>query len=352
MRGFHFNKIDKETDMTTSVKTQTQWGRSWIGALALVAAAISPALAQTSAWPTKPIKLVVCFPPGNAADVFARSVGPLLAERLGQSVVVENRGGAGGVIGVDAVVKSPNDGHTIGVCSLSPITIIPAIRKQMPYDAQQDLAPIILSNRGPMVLVVKKDSPFNTLTDLIQHAKAHPGKLSYASLGPGTISQMSTEAFKMAAGIQLTEVSYKGSSQALTDLVGGHVDVMLDGAASAVTQMAAGTVKALAVTTFKRSIYLPDVPAMNESTLPGLKGFDFFGWVGFFAPAGTPPDVVSRLNKEIAQALKHSQVMQRAQATGQEIVEPNTPEQFRDFMKADAARWYSLARKLNIELKD
>lgn len=338
--------------MTQASQSRRFWTRQLAAALMLSGLALGSATAQPNGWPSKPIKLVVCFPPGNAADVFARSVGPLLSEKLGQPVVVENRAGAGGVIGVDAVAKATGDGHTIGVCSLSPITIIPAVRKQMPYDASKDLAPIILTNRGPMVLVVKKNSPFNSLQELIQHAKANPGKLSYASLGPGTISQMSTEAFKLASGTNLAEVSYKGSGQALTDLIGGHVDVMLDGAASAATQIAAGTVKALAVTTLKRSALLPDVPAMNESNLPGLKGFDFFGWVGFFAPAGTSTEVVNRLNKEIAQALKNPQVIQRAHATAQEIVDPNTSSQFRDFIQADAARWSSLARKLNIELKD
>lgn len=331
--------------------SQGKWWRGLFAAAALTGLTLTSAMAQ-NAWPSKPIKLVVCFPPGNAADVLARSISPILAESLGQPVVVENRGGAGGMLGVDAVAKSPNDGHTVGVCSLSPITIIPAVRKQMPYDVNKDLAPVILSNRGPMVLVVKKSSPFNSLNDLIQYAKANPNKLSYGSLGPGTISQMSTEAFKAAAGIQMNEVSYKGSAQALTDLIGGHVDVMLDGAASAVAQVAAGTVKALAVTTQKRSVFLPDVPAMNESSLPGLKGFDFFGWVGFIAPAGTSADVLNRLNKDIAVALKNPQVIQRAHAAGQEISDANTPDQFREFIKADSARWTAVARKLNIELKD
>jgi tripartite-type tricarboxylate transporter receptor subunit TctC len=315
----------------------------------MTAMLLQGAWAQSASWPSKPIKLVVCFPPGNAADILARSLSPLLSEKFGQPVVVENRGGAGGVLGVDAVAKAPNDGHTLGVCSLSPITIIPAIRKQMPYDVHKDIAPVILSNRGPMVLVVKKNSPFNSLTDLIQYAKANPDKLTYASLGPGTISQMTTEAFKTAAGITMPEISYKGSSQALNDLVGGHVDVMLDGAASAVAQVAA---KALAVTTIKRSVFLPDVPTMNESNLPGLKGFDFFGWVGLFAPAGTSVEVLNKLNKELAVALKNPQVIQRANAAGQEIYDPNTPDQFRDFIKEDAARWLALAQRLKIEVRD
>ncbi len=337
--------------MNPSRQSSVKWWHQMAVALVLTGLSVSSAVAQ-SVWPTKPIKLVVCFPPGNAADVFARSVGPILSERLGQSVVVENRGGAGGVIGTDVVAKAPNDGYTIGACSLSPITIIPAVRKQMPYDVEKDLAPIILSNKGPMVLVVKKNSPFNSMQDLLQHARSNPGKLSYASLGTGTISQMSMEAFKIATGSQITEISYKGSSQALTDLIGGHVDLMLDGAASAVAQVTAGTVKALAVTTQKRSQFLPDVPAMSESNIQGLKGFDFFGWVGFFAPAGTPSDVVARLNREIAFALKNPQVIQRSQAAGQDIVDANTPEQFRAFIREDFARWSGLAKRLNIELKD
>jgi tripartite-type tricarboxylate transporter receptor subunit TctC len=284
--------------------------------------------------------------------VFARAIGPLLSEKLGQPVVIDNKPGAGGMLGVDAVAKSAPDGYTFGACSLSPLTILPSVRAKMPYDVERDIEPVALTNRGPMVLVVKKDAPFNTLQDLIQHSKDNPDRLSYASLGPGTISQMSMEAFKMASGANLSEVSYKGSGPALTDLVGGHVQVMLDGAASVSTQVAAGTVKALAVTTQKRTPLLPQVPSMSESSIPGLKSFDFFGWVGFIAPAGTSPEVVKRMNREITEALKHPSVQQRAQATGQEIVDANTPAQFREFMKADYARWSAVARKLKLEIKD
>ena len=309
-------------------------------------------MAYANTWPNKPIKFIVCFPPGNAADMMARAIGPLLSEKLGQPVVVENKPGAGGMLGVDAVAKSTADGHTFGACSLSPITILPAVRTKMPYDVDREIEPVALTNKGPMVLVVKKDAPFNSLQELIQHSKDNPGKLSYASLGPGTISQMSMEAFKMASGANLSEVSYKGSGPALTDLVGGHVQVMLDGTASVSTQVAAGTVKALAVTTQRRTPLLPNVPSMSESSISGLKSFDFFGWVGFIAPAGVAPDVIRRMNREITEALKHPSVQQRAQATGQEIVEANSPAQFREFIKADFARWSDLARKLKLEVKD
>ena len=305
--------------------------------------------ATTSAneWPTKPVKLVVCFPPGNAADVMARAVSTQLSERLKQPVIVENKAGAGGMIGVEAVVRS-NDDHTIGVCSLSPLTILPAVRKSMPYDVNKDIAPVILSNTGPMVLLVNKKSPINSLDDLIKYAKSNPGKLSYASLGPGTISQMSMSAFKLATNIELEEISYKGSGQALTDLMAGHVDVMLDGAVSASTQVAAGTLKALAVTTKNRVKLLPNVPTLNESGIGGLSNFDYFGWVGFFAPGKTNPAVTSKLNQELNSIIQSKPILESAAATGQEIAKPNNPAEFRKFMQEDYSRWANIAQKINL----
>ena len=311
----------------------------------------NPLAANATDWPSKPIKLVVCFPPGNAADVMARAVAPLLSTKLKQPVVVENKGGAGGMIGVESVIRA-TDEHTIGVCSLSPFTILPVVRKTMSYDVAKDVAPIILSNTGPMVLLVNKKSPLNSMEDLIDYAKANPGKLTYGSLGPGTISQMSMDAFKLATQTELVEISYKGSGQALTDLIASHVDVMLDGAASASTQIAAGTLKALAVTTEKRSTLLPQVPTMRESSIPGLSAFNYFGWVGFFASSKTSPEVVKKLNSEISEILKTKQVHERALATGQEIPAANSPEQFRQFMKDDQARWSQIAKQIKLEVKD
>lgn len=318
--------------------------------LAVFATLPYPAAAQP--WPAKPVKFVVCFPPGNAADVTARAVGAALSAKIGQPVVVDNRGGAGGMIGVDAVAKAAPDGYTFGVCSLSPITILPAVRRKMPYDVEKDIAPVILSNKGPMVLLVRKDSTINSMKDLIGVAKDKPGKLSYGSLGPGTISQMTMEMFKSRSGVSIVEIPYKGSSAALTDLIGGQVDVMLDGAASASTQIAAGNLKALAVTSQRRTALLPEVPTMDESGLPGLKGFDAFGWVGFIAPAGTPTEIVQRMNTEIQQILRTPNLVQVAQTAGQEIADANSPAQFREFIRADHARWLAVGRSLKLELTD
>jgi len=317
-------------------------------AAAACAASLAPSAARADTWPSKPIRIIVSFPPGNSADLIAREVGPGLSQRLGQPIVIENRGGAGGVIGVDAVAKAPPDGYTLGMSSLSPITIIPATRRKMPYDPVKDIAPVALGARGPLFALVRKDSPINSLAELVAQSKANPGKFTYASLGPGTVSQMTTEAFKAASGAVLSEVPYKGSAQALTDLIGGFVTVMFDGAASASAQIAAGTLKALGVTTPKRSPIAPDVPTLDESGVPGLKGFEAFGWIGLFAPGGTPREIVARIQAEMAQVVQSPSVAQRIRTAGLDPVEPNTPAQFAEFIARDLARWTKLANDLKI----
>ena len=336
---------------STNIRLQLKRAGLALGCLWAVGAS-SVVQANNVNWPNKPIKFIVCFPPGNAADTLARSVGPLLSAKLGQPVVVENRGGAGGMIGMEALVRSAPDDHSFGVCSLSPVTILPAVRSKMPYDIERDIAPVLLSNKGPMVLLVNKKSPFNSLEELLKYSKENPGKLTYGTLGPGTISQMSTDAFKLASGVKAVDVSYKGSAQVLTDLIAGHLDFALDGAASASTQLAAGTVKALAVTTQKRAALLPDVPTMNELNIEGLKNFDYYGWVAFFAPSKTSPVVIEAMNKELTEILKMPQMQQRALASGQEIVEPNSAQQFKVFMKKDFERWSEIAKKLNVKISD
>ncbi len=323
--------------------------RRWLqgsGAALVAAAWGGGVLADT--WPSRAIRLLVTFPPGNGADVIAREIAPLLSQRLGQPVVVENRGGAGGVIGVEAIAKATPDGYTIGMTSLSPITIIPALRKKLPYDPVKDLAPITLTAYGPMVLLVKKDSPINSVDDLIAQSKARPGAMTYGSLGTGTISHMTTEAFKAATGAALTEVPYKGSAQALTDLAGGNITLMFDGVTSAVSQVAAGTVKALGVSTLKRNALLPDVPTLDESGLVPLKGFEAVGWIGLIAPAGVPGAIVERVQSEVAQILLNPTVAQRVRSVGQTVPDTNTPAQFASYMQRDLARWTRLANDLKI----
>ena len=319
-----------------------------LAAAAATAASLVPAAVRADTWPSKPIRIIVSFPPGNSADLIAREVGPLLSQRLGQPVVIENRAGAGGLIGVEALAKSPPDGYTFCMSSLSPITIIPAMRRKLPYDPVKDLAPVGLMAKGPMFVMVRKDSPINSLADLIAQSKANPGKFTYASLGPGTISQLTTEAFKAASGAQLSEVAYKGSAQALTDVVGGFVTVMFDGAASASTQVAAGTLKALGVSTLKRSPIVPDAPTFDESGLPGMKGFEVFGWIGLFAPAGTPREIVARVQAELSQIVQLPSFAQRMRTAGLDAADPNTSAWFGDFIAKDLARWTKLAGDLKI----
>jgi len=299
-------------------------------------------------WPSHSIRLIVSFPPGNAADLIARAFGNALSQRLGQPVVIENKGGAGGVIGVEAMSKSPPDGYTFGVTSLSPVTIIPAIKKDLPYDPINGLMPVTLLGQGPLVILVRKDSPINSVQELIEQSKTNPGKFTYGSLGPGTVSQMNTELFKAASGADLTEISYKGSAQALTDLVGGHISMMIDGVVSATSQIKAGTLKALAVTTTKRNALLPDVVTLNETGIASLAGYNSFGWIGMFAPPGTSKEIVARLQNELMQIAQTPEVIKQINAGGLDVPDANTPVQFAEFIRQDLARWTKVAQDLKL----
>ena len=332
---------------TTFTHTRTLC-RRFLAAALLTLAVFGAAPTRAQDWPSHPIRLIVSFPPGNSADLVARTFSNLLSQRLGQPVVIENRGGAGGLIGMEAMTKAAPDGYTFAVSSLSPITIIPAINKKLPYDPIHGLMPVTLMGVGPMFILVRKDSPINSVEDLITQSRANPEKFTYGSLGPGTISQLSTESFKAASGANLTEISYKGSAQALTDLIGGHITVMFDGAASSAAQINAGTVKALAVTTIKRNSLVPDVITLNETGIPSLKGYNVFGWIGMFAPVGTPPEIISRMQTVLSEIGKDSSVTQPLKTGGLDVPDTNTPVQFAEFLAQDLARWTKVAKDLNI----
>ena len=338
--------------MTETTSNFSQFLQRGLMAAGIAAGSLlAVAAASAEDWPSRPIRLIVSFPPGNSADLVARTFSNLLSQRLGQPVVIENRGGAGGLIGMEAMTKAAPDGYTFAVSSLSPITIIPAINKKLPYDPIHGLMPVTLLGVGPMFILVRKDSPINSVQDLITQSRANPEKFTYGSLGPGTISQMSTESFKAASGANLTEISYKGSAQALTDLIGGHITVMIDGAASSATQINAGTVKALAVTTIKRNSLVPDVITLNETGIPSLKGYNVFGWIGMFAPVGTPAPIISRMQTVLSEIGKDPSVIQPLKTGGLDVPDTNTPAQFAEFLGQDLARWTKVARDLNISVE-
>jgi tripartite-type tricarboxylate transporter receptor subunit TctC len=302
----------------------------------------------SSDWPARPIRLIVSFPAGHAVDMFAREFARLLAQRLGQSVSLENRAGANGAIAVDAVAKATPDGYTFGMASQAPISIIPALKRKLPYDPVKDLVPITLAGYAPMVLLVRKDAPINSVADLIAQSKARPGAITYGSLGTGSISHLVTEAFKAATGAPLTEVPYKGSAQRLTDLIGGRIGVMFTDVTSAAPQLAGGMVRALGVSSLKRDGLLPEVPTLDESGVPLLKGFEALGWIGVIAPAGTPAALIERMQVEMTRVLQDPAMGQRIRSAGVTVPDPNTPAQFAEYIRRDLERWSKLVNDLKI----
>ncbi|MDB5804503.1 MAG: hypothetical protein JWN73_1825 [Betaproteobacteria bacterium] len=304
-------------------------------------------MAQT--YPAKPIRVVVPFPPGNASDITARSIGDKLSQRLGQPVIIDNRAGAQGNIGVDAVAKAAPDGYTILVTSLSPVVITPSVSKNTPYDPQRDLAPVAMIGFTGMILVASAQLPPNNTQELIAYVKANPGKITYASLGSGTLSMLAMEMFKRATGADVLHVPYKGSAQALTDLIGGQVTLMIDGMTSSYGQVRAGKLKAIAISAQHRSAFAPSIPTMAESGVPGLKDFDIAGWVGMLAPAGTPKPIVERLNSEVNLIMQQADFKERATTAGLELYAPATPEHFAVFIKNELTRYRETSKALNIE---
>lgn len=309
-----------------------------LGACTLAAAGLLPAaaVAQPDAnWPSKPIKWVVPFPPGGAMDVIARTLGEKAGRTLGQPFVIENRPGAGGNIGADAVAKSPADGYTIMITSIGMATN-KALYPRLSYDPVKDFAPISLLAIVPNVLVVNTAKTTDkSVADVIAHAKRDPGKLTYASAGNGTSIHLAGDLFEKAAGIKLSHVPYKGSNPALMDALAGNVELLVSSLPSAMGQIKAGKLRPLAVTSAKRSSSLPDVPTVAES---GFKGFDVSTWYGVLAPAGTPPAVVNTLNAEVNKLLATADMKAAIQAQGAEP-QAMSPEQFSTLLKNEYVQW-------------
>ncbi len=297
-------------------------------------------------YPTKPVRLIVSFPPGGSSDLMARAVAPRLAERLGQQVVVENRPGAGGNIGVDAVAKSAPDGHTIGVAAAGALSSNLSLYPSMPFHPEKDLAPISLMAMIPFFLIANPSAPFKNLKELISSSKSKPGNLSYGHGGNGSTMHLCGELLNMMAGLQLQAVPYKGSGPVSADVLGGQVPLGFVDVPSAIANVRAGKLRALAVTSRKRVAAAPEVPTFEEA---GVPGYEAVGWFGVVAPANTPPSIVNRLNKEIVDALATPEIRERAIAAGAEPA-ASTPQEFAAFIRSEIVKWKEVIAKAKIRI--
>lgn len=312
--------------------------RSVVAALAAIALAL-PLSATAQAWPAKPVKMVVPFAAGGSTDTVARILSEKLTARLGQPVIVENRAGAGGSIGSDAVAKSPPDGYTFLVGTSSTMAILPYLYNKPPYDPNKDFAPVTLLGTADIMVVVNANFPARSVKELITYAKANPGKVTFASGGNGSISHLLGEYFKSMAGVDMLHVPYKGDAPAVTDLIGGQVNMIFGTAVAFLPHVKSGKVAALAVTNPTRSTTQKDLPTVSEA---GVPGYEAVQWFGIAAPTGTPNDIVQKLQAETAAVLAMPDVRKRFTELGFDVV-GSTPSGFADFLRAENAKWKKIA---------
>jgi tripartite-type tricarboxylate transporter receptor subunit TctC len=314
--------------------------------LALAAAALFAGPAQAQGYPNKPIRLVVPFPAGGATDIFARAVSQKLGERLSTTIVVDNKPGAGGTIGSDLAAKAPADGYTLLLATSSTHSIGPSFGGKLPYDAVADFTPIAHVGNAPSIMLVPNSSPARTVKEWVEYARKNPGRLNYASSGNGTVVHLGTEYFKVQAGLFLVHIPYRGTALAIPDLVSGKVDLLLDSLPSGLPHVKEGRLRALGITSLKRSPLLPELPAIAES----VPGFESVTWFGLYGPKGLPADVVSRVNAALNQALQDPDVKERLARLGIDPV-GGTPQAFVTMADADRAKWKKIIqdRKITTE---
>ena len=308
--------------------------RSILLAASLALTGVQPALAA-EAYPTRPIRLIVPFPPGGGTDIMGRLVESHLTEKLGVQTVVDNRGGAGGIIGTELAAKANPDGHTLLIGSVSTISINPSLHPKLPFDTVKDLAPVSLIASTPSVVVVTANLPARSVKELIALAKAKPGQLNFASAGSGTSHHLGGEFLKLTADINIVHVPYKGTAPAVTDLVSGQVSMMIANMPAVLPMIKAGRLRALAVTSLSRSSLMPELPTVAES---GLPGFEVIVWYGVLAPAATPKPIIAKLNGYLKQMAGVPEVKERLAGQGAEAIS-NTPEEFARKIREDMKKW-------------
>ncbi|MBU7573341.1 MAG: tripartite tricarboxylate transporter substrate binding protein [Hydrogenophaga sp.] len=306
---------------------------------------VSAALATTAAlaqFPDKPIRLVVPFAPGGGTDLIARTLGLGMSKELGQTVVIENKPGAGTIIGTDLVAKSPADGYTL-VISTFAHAVNPSLMPKLPYDNDKAFAPVILIGKGPNVLVVRAESPYKSVKDVLDAARANPGKLNYASQGNGTSAHLAGEMFDNLGKVQMKHIPYRGAGPALTDLLGGQVDMIFGTATAVSSGLESGKLRALGVTGAERSAVLKNVPAIAE-TIPG---YVMESWYGLYAPAGTPPDVIHKLNAAAKKAVATDEFRKKVEQEGL-VISAGAPAELETYVRAEEARWRKIVKENNI----
>jgi tripartite-type tricarboxylate transporter receptor subunit TctC len=315
-----------------------------VTAFALAIGCVMPAAAQN--YPTKTIRVIVPYPAGGATDFFARLVFPKMGEALGQSVVVENRPGAGTAIGASEVARSAPDGYTLLLGDAGTYAFNPTLYKKLSYDPTKDFAPVSLTGRFALILAVNPATPAKSVQEFVAAAKSQPGKINYGAPGPGSPIHLAMEFFKQRAGLDMTPIPYKGGADAMNDLLGGRISAMFLDIASGLPQIKGGKLRPLAVASAKRVAALPDLPTIGES---GYPGFEAWAWQGFVAPAKTPRPVVMRLNGEFAKVLSDPTIKQRLSESGFEP-QTSTPEEFSSYMKSEIAKWAKVIRESNVTL--
>ena len=314
---------------------------------AFLASLLFAGAVAAQAYPNKPVRVIVPWPPGQATDIAARIIAAKLQEQLGQPFVIENKPGAGGAIGTDAVAKSPGDGYTLLAASSGPISIMPSLQK-VPYDPLKDLQPVSLIAMAPFALVTHPSFPAKNAAEFVALVRANPDKYTFSSSGTGATAHLVSELFNSMAGLKARHVPYKGSAPALSDLMGGQIDYTLETVASLAGHIKAGRLKVLGVTSGKRTAALPDVPTLAEAA--SIPGYDIGAWIGYAAPPGTPKEVTAKLSAEIAKAMQAPDLKERYLSLGMDPAS-NTPDEMASFLRSEQARYGSIIKNANIKVE-